>query len=269
MFFTPAKIAVFLSSVVVAVSAQTGTFFSASNCAGTLLQTVVYTDGLCVPSNGALSVLLQNQDPMNAVRSIFYTDLAHQDPSFEVDLDPGASECVNIPDDIQSPPADPCLMTRPTSSGVAPQNRRESFGTLGFLFAPKSCLYPSPESNVNLRQNEHMLPEDTAPSREASPPLEAGGGGDVERPQQSSRRRDRGRRRRQPASSSSTSTSTSATSPQPPTPVVPQQPQPQPQQPSSGGGQTNAGLKLRLDLNLEVDVQIKAKIHGDVTLSLM
>ncbi|PVF95345.1 hypothetical protein CPB86DRAFT_788088 [Serendipita vermifera] len=28
-------------------------------------------------------------------------------------------------------------------------------------------------------------------------------------------------------------------------------------------------LKLRLDLNLEIDVQIKAKIHGDVTLSLL
>ncbi|KAH6913123.1 hypothetical protein BKA70DRAFT_1261940 [Coprinopsis sp. MPI-PUGE-AT-0042] len=35
-----------------------------------------------------------------------------------------------------------------------------------------------------------------------------------------------------------------------------------------GGGKTDA-LKLRLDLNLDVDVQIKARIHGDVTLSLL
>lgn len=40
----------------------------------------------------------------------------------------------------------------------------------------------------------------------------------------------------------------------------------QPQQ-ASGGGKTDA-LKLKLDLNLEVDVQIRARIHGDVTLSL-
>ncbi|KJA21868.1 hypothetical protein HYPSUDRAFT_55193 [Hypholoma sublateritium FD-334 SS-4] len=37
------------------------------------------------------------------------------------------------------------------------------------------------------------------------------------------------------------------------------------QQSGSGGKDT---LKLRLDLNLDVDVQIKARIHGDVTLSL-
>lgn len=28
-------------------------------------------------------------------------------------------------------------------------------------------------------------------------------------------------------------------------------------------------LKLRLDLNLDVDIQIKARVHGDVTLSLL
>ncbi|KAJ7137375.1 hypothetical protein C8R43DRAFT_1020061 [Mycena crocata] len=36
-----------------------------------------------------------------------------------------------------------------------------------------------------------------------------------------------------------------------------------------GGGQKKEALKLRLDLNLEVDVQIKARVHGDVTLSLL
>lgn len=35
-----------------------------------------------------------------------------------------------------------------------------------------------------------------------------------------------------------------------------------------GGGKKEA-LKLRLDLNLDVDVQIKARVHGDVTLSLL
>ncbi|KAH9479113.1 hypothetical protein JR316_0007692 [Psilocybe cubensis] len=39
-------------------------------------------------------------------------------------------------------------------------------------------------------------------------------------------------------------------------------------QPQPGGGQKDT-LKLRLDLNLDVDVQIKARIHGDVTLSLL
>ena len=36
--------------------------------------------------------------------------------------------------------------------------------------------------------------------------------------------------------------------------------------PGRGGKDT---LKLRLDLNLDVDVQIKARVHGDVTLSLL
>lgn len=34
----------------------------------------------------------------------------------------------------------------------------------------------------------------------------------------------------------------------------------------AGGKDT---LKLRLDLNLDVDIQIKARVHGDVTLSLL
>lgn len=43
------------------------------------------------------------------------------------------------------------------------------------------------------------------------------------------------------------------------------------QQPGSSGhsGQRNDALKLRLDLNLDVDIQLKAKIHGDITLSLL
>jgi hypothetical protein len=46
-------------------------------------------------------------------------------------------------------------------------------------------------------------------------------------------------------------------------------------QPKQTSGQGNGGeppkkvLKLRLDLNLDIEVQIKAKIHGDVTLSLL
>ncbi|KAL4889421.1 hypothetical protein BDV59DRAFT_205255 [Aspergillus ambiguus] len=31
----------------------------------------------------------------------------------------------------------------------------------------------------------------------------------------------------------------------------------------------DTGLKLRLDLNLDVEVELKAKIHGDITLSLL
>ncbi|KAL5359457.1 hypothetical protein BJX96DRAFT_148485 [Aspergillus floccosus] len=31
----------------------------------------------------------------------------------------------------------------------------------------------------------------------------------------------------------------------------------------------DSGLKLRLDLNLDVEVELKAKIHGDITLSLL
>lgn len=33
--------------------------------------------------------------------------------------------------------------------------------------------------------------------------------------------------------------------------------------------QEDSGLKLRLDLNLDVEVELKAKIHGDITLSLL
>ncbi|KAK0496868.1 hypothetical protein EDD18DRAFT_1164371 [Armillaria luteobubalina] len=40
-----------------------------------------------------------------------------------------------------------------------------------------------------------------------------------------------------------------------------------------GGGGRSGGqkdtLKLRLDLNLDVDISIKARVHGDVTLSLL
>jgi hypothetical protein len=39
--------------------------------------------------------------------------------------------------------------------------------------------------------------------------------------------------------------------------------------PAAGGGPGKDTLKLRLDLNLDVDVQIKARVHGDVTLSLL
>ncbi|KAK0457430.1 uncharacterized protein EV420DRAFT_493138 [Desarmillaria tabescens] len=35
----------------------------------------------------------------------------------------------------------------------------------------------------------------------------------------------------------------------------------------SGGGKNT--LKLRLDLNLAVDISIKARVHGDVSLSLL
>ncbi|KAJ7256006.1 hypothetical protein C8J57DRAFT_1651422 [Mycena rebaudengoi] len=103
MLFSTPKLTAFLASVV-AVSAQSGVFFSLSNCAGTQLQTVEYTDGQCEPSNGAISVLLQNQSPLDPLVTFsFYTDLAaYQDPSFQVILSPGESECVNIPSNIQS-----------------------------------------------------------------------------------------------------------------------------------------------------------------------
>jgi hypothetical protein len=78
--FSTTKFTVFLASVIVAcigtVSAADSVFFSAPNCAGTQLQTVNYTPGLCrllvtlnevdvltglflgVPSNGAESIEL-------------------------------------------------------------------------------------------------------------------------------------------------------------------------------------------------------------------
>ncbi|KAJ7213775.1 hypothetical protein C8J57DRAFT_1235903 [Mycena rebaudengoi] len=100
MLFSTLKITAFLTSVV-AVSAQSGVFFSLSNCAGTQLQTVEYTDGQCEPSNGAVSVLLQNQNPLDlSVTFNFYTDLAYQDLSFQVILSPSESDCVNIPANI-------------------------------------------------------------------------------------------------------------------------------------------------------------------------
>ncbi|KAJ7785033.1 hypothetical protein DFH07DRAFT_786525, partial [Mycena maculata] len=101
--FSTAKITVSLATVVVAVSAQSGVFFGAPSCAGTQLQTVEYTDGLCVPSNGAISVLLSNGDSVgNTIQTDLDTDLAHQDLSFTIDLGSGESECVNIPSNIQS-----------------------------------------------------------------------------------------------------------------------------------------------------------------------
>jgi len=36
-----------------------------------------------------------------------------------------------------------------------------------------------------------------------------------------------------------------------------------------GGGGKDDTLKLRLDLNLDVAVELRAKVHGDVTLSLL
>ena len=42
---------------------------------------------------------------------------------------------------------------------------------------------------------------------------------------------------------------------------------------TGGGGDDEEGgnkpLKLRLDLNLDVTVELKAKVHGDLTLSLL
>ncbi|KAG7446962.1 uncharacterized protein BT62DRAFT_931536 [Guyanagaster necrorhizus] len=42
-------------------------------------------------------------------------------------------------------------------------------------------------------------------------------------------------------------------------------------QPTLGrlGGKQREALKLRLDLNLEVEIAIKAKVNGDITLSLL
>ncbi|KAJ7842698.1 hypothetical protein B0H13DRAFT_2098468 [Mycena leptocephala] len=103
MLLSTTKITVFLATVVVTVSAQSGVFFSAPSCAGTELQTVEFTDGLCVPSNGAVSVTLSNGDTSGfGLHADFYTDLAHQDLSFTIDLGPGESECVDIPGNIQS-----------------------------------------------------------------------------------------------------------------------------------------------------------------------
>ncbi|KAJ7841257.1 hypothetical protein B0H13DRAFT_1910352 [Mycena leptocephala] len=92
MLFSTTKITVFLATVV-AVSAQSGVFFSAPSCAGTELQTVEFTDGLCVPSNGAVSVTFSTGDGSGLGFHVdFYTDLAHQDLSFAIDLGPGESE---------------------------------------------------------------------------------------------------------------------------------------------------------------------------------
>ncbi|KAF9447320.1 hypothetical protein P691DRAFT_782565 [Macrolepiota fuliginosa MF-IS2] len=37
----------------------------------------------------------------------------------------------------------------------------------------------------------------------------------------------------------------------------------------SGGGSGDKPLKLRLDLNLDADIRLTAKVHGDITLSLL
>ncbi|KAJ6592470.1 hypothetical protein B0H19DRAFT_1245343 [Mycena capillaripes] len=91
---------VFLASAVVAVSAQSGVFFSAPNCTGAELQTVDFTNDLVVPSDGAESA--QFHSLSNPIFVTLYTDLAHQHPSSEVVLGPGVSDCVNIPGNIQS-----------------------------------------------------------------------------------------------------------------------------------------------------------------------
>ncbi|KAF7368387.1 hypothetical protein MVEN_00160500 [Mycena venus] len=90
------SITAFLASVVVAVSAQSGIFFSAPNCTGTKLQTVDFTNGLVVPSDGAESAQFQFS-PSDPIFVTFYTDLTHQHPSSEVILGAGVSDCVNIP----------------------------------------------------------------------------------------------------------------------------------------------------------------------------
>jgi len=36
-----------------------------------------------------------------------------------------------------------------------------------------------------------------------------------------------------------------------------------------GGGGGDKPLKLRLDLNLDADIRLTAKVHGDITLSLL
>ncbi|KAH7124768.1 hypothetical protein EDB81DRAFT_811727 [Dactylonectria macrodidyma] len=47
------------------------------------------------------------------------------------------------------------------------------------------------------------------------------------------------------------------------------QKQPNPKPPSTGGKSSGDALSLRLDLNLEIEIQLKAKIHGDITLTLL
>jgi len=38
---------------------------------------------------------------------------------------------------------------------------------------------------------------------------------------------------------------------------------------AGGGGGGDKPLKLRLDLNLDADIRLTAKVHGDITLSLL
>ncbi|KAF7343106.1 hypothetical protein MVEN_01741000 [Mycena venus] len=102
--FSTTKITVSLASVIACigtVSAADSIFFSAPNCAGTQLQTIDFTPGLCVLPNGAESIQLTGDDGATET-FIFYTDVEHQDPSFQIVLGPGESECVNIPGNIQN-----------------------------------------------------------------------------------------------------------------------------------------------------------------------
>ncbi|KAJ6455491.1 hypothetical protein C8R45DRAFT_1188233 [Mycena sanguinolenta] len=109
--------------------------------------------------------------------------------------------------------------------------------------------------------SDNGLPHSPSISRTPSPEPQP----QTEQQWPSSRRRDRRRTRsRQPQRQDQ----------QPQMPLSqPQgtQPQAMAQQAPQGapGGGKKEALKLRLDLNLEVDVQIKARIHGDVTLSLI
>ncbi|KAF7368398.1 hypothetical protein MVEN_00161900 [Mycena venus] len=102
MLFTATKLTSFIATVIVACIAADGVFFSAPNCTGTELQTVIYTDGLCVPSNGAESTLLTGEAGVAETVVTFYTDLDHQDPSFALQLGNEPDLCVNIPGNIQS-----------------------------------------------------------------------------------------------------------------------------------------------------------------------
>ncbi|KAK4065067.1 uncharacterized protein Triagg1_8703 [Trichoderma aggressivum f. europaeum] len=41
------------------------------------------------------------------------------------------------------------------------------------------------------------------------------------------------------------------------------------EQPEPKKGDDNSALRLRLDLNLDIEIELKAKIHGDITLTLL
>ncbi|KAF7368388.1 hypothetical protein MVEN_00160600 [Mycena venus] len=102
MLFTATKITSFIATVVVACIAADGVFFSALNCTGTKLQTVIYTDGLCVPSNGAESTLLTSEAGVAETVVTLYTDLDHQDRFIALQMGNEPDLCVNIPGNIRS-----------------------------------------------------------------------------------------------------------------------------------------------------------------------